>query len=31
MKHEVENVSCYAILAEIVKDTSEKEVLGASL
>ena len=31
VKHEVENVSCYAILADEVKDTSKKAFLGASL
>ena len=31
VKHEVENASCYAILADEVKDASKKELLGASL
>ena len=31
VKHEVENASCYAILADEVKDTSTKALLGASL
>ena len=31
MKHDVENASCYAILADEAKDTSRKELLGASL
>ena len=31
VKHEVENASCYAILADEVKDTSKKALLGASL
>ena len=31
VKHEVENASCYAILVDEVKDTSKKELLGASL
>ena len=31
VKHEVENASCYAILADEVKHASKKELLGASL
>ena len=31
VKHEVENASCYAILANKVKDASKKELLGAYL
>ena len=31
VKHEVENASCYAILADEVKDRSKKALLGASL
>ena len=31
VKHEVENASCYAILADEVKDASKKELLGAYL
>ena len=31
MKNEVENASCYAILADEVKDASKKELLAASL
>ena len=31
VKHEVENASCYAILADEMKDASKKELLGASL
>ena len=31
IKHEAENVICYAVLADEVKDASKKELLGASL
>ena len=31
VKHEAENESCYAMLADEVKDASKKELLGASL
>ena len=31
IKHEAENVICYAVLADEVKDASKKELLRASL
>ena len=31
VKHEVENASCYAILADEMKDAFKKELFGASL